>query len=119
MMKVIRGRNGKALKINEIIKNKTYNKVLIVGLFSNCFHEINCDYLEIKNSEEMFTEFLNEESLNKFISNIKNNNYDLLVFYTNDNESNLDCYGVFDDKLDIDVIVSIQDSNEGLEIFEV
>lgn len=108
-MKVIIGRTGRIIKMNELIN--MYDDVLIVttkqiSVFGFPYINKKVNYLEYDNSSAMWSDFIDDKLYEEFIT--KAQKYDAVVFYILEDQDEvvLDNYGAIEDRIGKQVIVT-------------
>nr|DAM23876.1 MAG TPA: hypothetical protein [Caudoviricetes sp.] len=107
----IYGRNGKSVKVIEILEQLQMQKVLIVdmcGFNSPIFS--NFDNIEFKNQDDMWGHFIDDKYFDNFITVAKE--YDMVVFYMNEEEDWLDNYAFIERMIGKEILVTARRESE-------
>lgn len=116
-MIIIKGKSNKLAKVEELLKYRNKERVLIVKLDSlNLVSLGDCAFVSYESADKMFEDFINDELYAEFIEEAKE--FNIVVFYTLDTDMNIDAYGAIERDLGREVIVCIQKDCETV-VFEV
>jgi hypothetical protein len=120
-MRIVEGRSGKSLEIVRILNQFDGKALLINASGLTCVHVFEkLDTMFFEDIEKMWESFNNNQEYDNFIQDVQTRSYRLVIFYTNDNEANLDGYGAIEDRLGIPIIVTIQKNDlETINIYEI
>ena len=114
-MLVIKGKAGKSLKLQEMIRNRK-EKILIIDTVGT--------YYSLSGGDNLFVLPTSLEML--WCSNIINDylkgirRFDIIIFNTNDNQEMIDSYKELEDLIGKECFVTIQNNNiEDIQVYEV
>lgn len=114
-MKVIEGKAGKSIAIENILKENKDKRILMIDnvkipvLYNREFE--NLYFMSYENNKEMWKNFIEDRYMDDFYKYIKENDFEMIIFETNDNASCLDNYKFIEDKIKVPLIVTIQNND--------